>query len=307
VIVYDRLSPLAKALCWAALWAIIYLILVALLPPNTPTVREYNLSNSEYRILTVLIGLPIAMVWTVAFFGYASLGSYTEKITGSKEGKSFRSITRGLKWLAWGLPITICITALLGGISKAYPGFLSTGLITSHYVYLVISIAAFSFMSDGTRGFRDIVNKLPSKESIRLMIAACIIISVAFCAVTLDTVEHADPNPYRLPLWLILLTIIIPYLYAWLMGFFAVFEISEYRRAVRGLFYRNALRLLAAGMTCAIVASIALQYMRSGDAYLRRIQFGWPMLISFLILLVFAIGFILIAVGANRLKKIEEV
>jgi hypothetical protein len=270
IIVYERLSTQAKALFWAGLWAAIYLLLIFVLPTNTSTMKEYDLSAGEYRVLTLLTGLPMIMVWFTAFFGYGTLAAYAEKIQGTREGVSYRAVARGLKWLAWAL-------------------------------------AAFTYMSNGSRSLREVVNKLPSKQVIRGMIAASIIISVAFCTITIDTVQNIHPNPYRLPLWLILLTIIIPYLYAWLMGFFAVFEMSEYRRMVRGVFYRRALRLLAAGTTCVIIASVILQYMTSSSRYLRRIQLGWPMLIMYTTLIVFAVGFILIAVGTNKLKKLEEV
>ena len=91
------------------------------------------------------------------------------------------------------------------------------------------------------------------------------------------------------------------------MGFFAVFEISQYRRTVRGLFYKQALRMLAGGTTFAIVASVALQYLTSSSKYLRRINLNWTLLTYYVILITFAVGFILIAVGASKLKKIEEV
>lgn len=269
--------------------------------------QSYDLSAAEFRVLSLLTGLPIAMVWFTSFAGYAALTDYAEKVRGSHEGRSFMSIARGLKWLAWGLPISICTTTLLGGIARINPSLLSAALILSHYTYLFISLFAFTYMSDGTRGLRDSMKTLPSKHAVRVMIALCIIISVVYCAVTLDTVKDLHPNPYRLPVWLILLTIIIPYLYAWMMGLFAVFEIGQYRRAVRGLFYKQALQLLGTGTTLAIVASVALQYLTSSSRYLRRINLNGMLIASYLILITFAIGFILIALGAGKLKKIEEV
>lgn len=247
------------------------------------------------------------MVWFMSFYGYAALTEYTEKVSNSREGKSFASIARGLKWLAWGLPISACASAILGAVAWLNPGSVASALIASHYIYLIISLVAFTFISDGTRGLREIINRLPSKKSIRALIAGAIIISVTYCSITLNIVDSQHPNAYRLPLWLILLTIIIPYLYAWLMGFFAVFEISQYRRSVRGLFYKQALRLLASGTTCAIVASVALQYLTSSSLNLRHIDLNWTLIISYGIIITFAVGYILIAVGAGKLKKIEEV
>lgn len=305
--IYRQYSTQTKALLWANFWVLVYLLLILLLPTNLATVQQYHLSGSEFRVLSLLAGLPTIIVWVTAFFGYAALASYAEKVNKSGEGKSYVSIARGLKWLAWGLPISTCTDYLLGGITRLNPELQSVALIISHYVYLLISLIAFHFMSNGSRGLRELVERLPSKTAVRIMIAAAIVMSVGYCAITLNAVDKQHPNSYRLPLWLILLTIIVPYLYAWLMGFIAVFEISQYRRTIRGVIYKQALILLASGTTLAIIASIALQYLTSTSRYVRRIMLDGTLLATFLILITFAVGFILIAVGASKLKKIEEV
>jgi hypothetical protein len=269
--------------------------------------HEYHLSEAEFRILAVLTGVPTTIVWLIAFYGYAALASYAEKVGNSSEGRSYSSISRGLKWLAWGLPISICVNTFLGGITLLSPGFQTAALIISHYLFVGISITAFTYMSDGSRSLRDIIARAPSKAATRSMLGLIIVVAVGYCTITLDTVADQHPNSYHLPLWLILLTIIIPYLYAWLMGFLAVFEISQYGRSVRGLFYKQALRFLASGTTFVIVASVALQYLTSSSPYLRRIILDWKLLLSYVILATFAVGFILITVGAGKLKKIEEV
>jgi hypothetical protein len=247
------------------------------------------------------------MVWFMSFYGYSALASYAEKVDGSHEGHSMRKIAKGLTLLAWGLPISICATTLLGGIARINPWFVSAALIISHYVYLVISLFAFTILSDGTRGLREAMKTMPSKVAQRVMIGIGVVLSVGYCVITLDTVKNVSPNPYRLPVWLILLTIIAPYLYAWLMGLFAVFDISQYRRAVRGVFYKKALRLIGTGTTFVILASISLQWLSSTSRYLRRINLNWTLVATYFILITFAIGFIMIAAGAAKLKKIEEV
>jgi hypothetical protein len=292
---------------WASFWAILYCILVVTLPANLLTVQQFHLSETQFHILALLTGLPIIMVWFTAFFGCAALADYAEKVQDTREGKSYVKIAKGLTWLSWGLPVSSCLNTLLGGLSRLNPNFQSGALIISHYIYLLIALAAFTFMSDGSRGLRDIVHKLPSKGIVRLMMVASTFASVAYCALTARQVRIQHLNSYHLPLWLILLTIIIPYLYAWQMGFFAVFEISQYRRTVRGLLYKQGLGLLASGATFTIVASVALQFLTSSSRYLRRIELNWRLVAAYLIMITFAIGFILITAGASKLKKIEEV
>lgn len=304
---YENFSPIAKAMCWAGLWAALYCLLVAVLPTNLPTIQQYHLSEGEYRIFALLTGLPTIIVWFVAFYGCAAFTDYALRVNNTQEGTAYLRIAQGLTLLSWGLPISNCLNTLLGGLSRVNPGLQAGALIISHYLYLLIALIAFTYMSDGSRSLRDIVNKLPSKNVVRLMMLAGIFASVAYCALTARQVRIEHLNSYHLPLWLILLTIVIPYLYAWQMGFFAVFEISQYRRTVRGMLYKNGLGLLATGVTFATVASVGLQFLMSSSRYLRRIELNWRLLATYIIMVLFAVGFIMITVGASKLKKIEEV
>ena len=66
---YDQLSTSVRALFWAAIWAVLYLFLVVALPANLGTMQNYHLSPTQYRILALITGLPIPMVWFVLFYG----------------------------------------------------------------------------------------------------------------------------------------------------------------------------------------------------------------------------------------------
>ncbi|HWT55450.1 MAG TPA: hypothetical protein VN031_00270 [Candidatus Microsaccharimonas sp.] len=292
---------------WVCFWILLYFVLIIVLPPNKLTMQDYHLTGNEFRIFAALAGIPVASVWIAAFVGYSALASYAERVRTTREGQAYAHIARGLQWLAWSVPVSVCANTLLGGLANLKPSFSSAAFILSHYVYLGIALIAFTFMTDGTRRLREIINRAPSQLAIRGMMAIATLISVVYCTITLRTVQQQHPNSYHLPVWLILLTVIIPYLYAWLMGFYAVFEMSQYRRAVRGLFYKQPLRLLATGTICAIIASIALQYLTSTSRYLRRITLDGRLVALYLILFIFATGYIFIAVGAAKLKKIEEI
>lgn len=246
------------------------------------------------------------IVWAAAFYGYRRLAAYADVVASNREGKAFGYLARALAWLAWGLPICANLNAVLGGISHENPGFLSTALIISHYFALIIALFAFSAMADGARELADISGKLPRKPVIRLLMLIVITMSVVFTYVTVHAVTQHS-NPYHLPVWLILFTIIIPYLYAWLMGLVAAFQISMYRQSVQGLLYKRALSLVASGTALVIVGAISFQYITVSNGYLRRIHLNGSLLLIYLVLLIYGLGFLLIARGAERLRKIEEI
>lgn len=287
--------------------SLVYIILLLTLPPNAATTQTYHLSNLEYRILSLLLGVPRVIVWFAAFYGSARLAQYAGKIQDSTEGTAFEQISRGLWWLAWGLPVSSIVTNIAGGIVHGNHQSLGPAVISNHFVALSISVIAFTIIGGGTRKLLDVTNKNISIQALRVLLLSFLFLGVSYCYATIRSAQSHRPNPYYMPVWLILLTVVIPYLYAWLMGLLAAYELRLYCRHVAGVLYKRALSLLAGGFGLAIVASVILQLITSSSSYLRRIEFNWSLLVLYVALVLYAIGFLLVALGANRLKKIEEV
>lgn len=296
----------SRALLPAAILTFIYVLLGLVLPPNTPTLQTYHLSVTEYHVLLLLLNIPIAVVWTAAFYGYAKVQEYGLLIKKTAHGKAFLKIGTALKWLAWGLPVSAITSSLLAGLVHAYPGLLNTAIIIGHYIPVIISIVAFTHMSKGSRGLADITRSRPSLRAIRTILMGFAAIAISYCYFAIEGTKD-NPNPYRLPLWLILFTIVLPYLYAWFMGLVATYEIFLYSHHSKGLLYQKALSFLSGGIVMAIFSSIILQYIASDTTHVRRITFNALFLFVYAVLLVYAGGFVLTALGAKKLKKIEEV
>jgi hypothetical protein len=114
-------------------------------------------------------------------------------------------------------------------------------------------------------------------------------------------------NSYFLPIWLIVVSVIIPYLYAWFSGLLAAYEINLFGNHTDGFLYRRALRLLVAGLTAIILSFIALQYISSVEPSKGHLVLGYRLVLIIIFRIVGGGGFLLLAMGADRLKKIEEV
>jgi hypothetical protein len=296
----------ADAWLWSVAFAVLYLLLAIILPPNTAIIQTYNLSNTEYHVLMLLVGIPMVAVWFAAFYGYVKLAEYARLIRNHREGAAFRYLARGVKWLAWGLPACATLNSLLGGLAHSSHDLLGAAVIISHYAFLAVALLAFSDMATGARQLADIHGVLPPKPILRSILLGLIVLSVGYTYITVHAVTKHN-NPYHLPMWLILFTIIIPYLYAWVMGLVAAFQIGVYRRSVSGLLYQRALSMLAGGTMLAIVAAIVFQYVTGSSGYLRRVHLNGSLLWLYLVLAAYAIGFLLMARGAERLRRIEEV
>ena len=97
-----------------------------------------------------------------------------------------------------------------------------------------------------------------------------------------------------------IVSVIIPYLYAWFIGLLAAYEILQFSVNTPGLLYRRALLYLVTGLVAVIVSSIALQYInsvvlpRTGD-----LLFNYKLLLTLVVRVVSGIGFFVMAIGAT--------
>ena len=287
---------------------VIYLWLSMFLPLNPQTASTYHLSGTEYRVLLFAIALPYVIIWLIAFFGYSRLRQYSRAIERTSEGKHFNQLANGVMWLVWGLPISSLISSITNSITSHSAGSRGAMIILSHYVTLAIALVAFTYISKATRGLTDDANVRLDFANVRLLMAVFIVIGVAFCYITLHNIPaHAGSNPYHMPVILILLTIVVPYLYAWFLGLLAAYEASLYAKNVKGVLYQQSLRLLAGGIVGIILTSITLQYLTSVTIRLTHLTLNAVLLLIYVMLILYAAGYLLVAMGATKLKRIEEV
>lgn len=291
--------------------ALIYLLLVFLLPANSRALHDYHLSALEYRILLFSVGIPSLVVWFVAFFGYSKLQEYAHSIKKTPEADAFESLARGCVWLAWSLPIPAIVGLLTGAIANVWPSFYPGATIIVNYTYLIFPLVGFSIIGTASRELLNRTKIQVSAANARGIMLLFVIGGALYCYLTFRRFDPSSlggtDNPYYMPIWLMLLTVIIPYLYAWFIGLLATYEITRYSKQVRGVLYRQAMQLLVAGLVAVIAGSIALQYISSVQPPTGHLTLNYRLLLIITFRIVTGIGFALLAVGAQRLKKIEEV
>ncbi|HSW37112.1 MAG TPA: hypothetical protein VLG37_01945 [Candidatus Saccharimonadales bacterium] len=291
--------------------AILYVILTLLLPSSHATRQTYHLSSLQYHVLLLLVILPVLLIWFAAFYGYAKLQEYAHLIQDTTEGPDYQRIASGVKWLAWGIPIPSFVSLVLNAITDSHPGFRSPSIIVSIYLNLLIPLVAFTLISTGTRGLLDKARIRLRANEIKLTILAFVVIGVGFCYLIFQHLDlryaNSARNPYYLPLWLVITTITIPYLYTWMIGLLSCYEMHLIAKQTKGVLYQKAIRRLSVGLVSIIGTSIALQYLRSLMPRSGYLALGVALIMTYLVLVLAAIGYALIAYGAKKLKKIEEV
>ena len=304
-----KLRP--RPMQYYAILTVVYLALILLLPANSQALQSYQLSAIEYKILHFAIAVPVILVWFAAFYGYAKLEEYARSLKGTEEADAFWRLAVGCRWLAWSLPLTSLIALTLNSVADTWGGLQAASTILINYTTLILSLIAFTAIGRASRALVTQARIRFSAAAARSLMLIFVGGGVLYCYLTFHRLEpgslSAANNPYHLPVWLLLITIIIPYLYAWFVGLLAVYEITSYSKQVRGVLYKQSLHLLIAGLVTVIAGFIAMQYISSALPSPGYLALDYRLVLLTIFRVTSGVGFALIAIGALRLKKIEEV
>lgn len=294
------------------LTTVLFFLLTFLLPGNQASMQQYHLSSSQYHLLLFMVQLPLILIWFTAFYGSAKLQQYAQKINDAPEAGGMRSLALGARWLAWGLPAGAYANLLLGAIANQQAGFVPASVIITNYVTLFFTLIGFMHISEGARNLLLKASLQLGMNTIKNLQLVFVIVGVVYCYLTFRYVDlhslGSAHNPYYLPVWLLVLTLLIPYLYAWFIGFIAVHDINMVAKHTKGVLYRQALRLLAAGIAVVIASFVASQYVRLAIPRTGAgVSITTIFVVVYILYFVMAAGFSLVAAGAQRLKRIEDV
>jgi hypothetical protein len=283
---------------------IVYAGFILLPVPAAATLAQYKVSVLGLRLIDLTIILIVAAIWFAGFYGYAKLHTYSGLIKGDKDGKQVAKLTKGIFLLVMWLPVSSVISAVLNYFSMKHPGLMPAAIIIKNYVNLLFPLAGFIFISRGARGLSELVRQRPSYLAANAWILSLTYVGLVYYRLVATTYHRADV--YHMPIWLILTTLVAPYVYMWSIGLLAVYEIYHYRRKVKGVLYRKSWDFLALGLGWLVLASIILQYVTTLSAHLAHLNIYWILLIVYSLLLLLSVGFVLIAIGTRKLQRIEE-
>lgn len=291
---------------------VVYFSLVILLPANTAAMQTYHLTTSTYHILLFIVQLPLIATWLAAFYGYYKLRQYTLTLSGTPEEKGFVQLTRGFQWLAWSLVIPMFWTLISGGIANKHPNFHPTATIIGNYAYLFFPLLAYTWVANGAEallthsGHNSAVTRQYKPVLALFAILGALYGYLAFRQLDLGSPQSAN-NQYFLPAWLLITTIVIPYLYAWFIGLSGAFMLTTIAKHTKGVLYHQGLTLIAGGVTLVIASSIGAQCIRSVIPHSGHLALNFVLVVIYLFYLIIILGFGLIGLGAHRLKKIEDI
>lgn len=294
---------------WAfVLLMAIYITLVLMLPSDPAILKKYEISQTQSRWLNLTIVVPIFIVYFVAFYGFQRFRSYALSIKKTREGKPLLLLSTGLAVLAFSLPVGSIIGLVINYLRFQHTDLLPIATILRNYSSLAFQLVAFWYIVRGAQGLLSTLkNKQPAPPRPLLALLGPIVLASIFTwLITTQPHDEATRSTYYLPNIIVILTIAIPFVYIWCKGMQAAYNLYVYRSHVRGLLYKRAIDYLAQGIMVIIALSIFLQLFMALSGQVNRLDLTPLLLIAYVLVALYALGYGLVARGAKKLKQIEE-
>lgn len=293
------------------LFSVIYLAQSALIKPDKATLDKYHLSMAQVIVLTMTVAIPYLVIWFIGLVGYLRFQSYANSIAHTKDGEAFKTMAQGILLLTLWLPLSAVLGDVITQYYRMHPSSTAAMVNINNYFNLLLLFPAFILLNVGASDLLPLIKRknhsLPQRP---IMIGLCLAAAYTFLVFhdparqfPTKTVPVAS---YYLPDWAIFFTVVVPRLIMWFLGAQAVYTISLYRNKVKGTLYKQALDNLARGIAWVVLTTIVLRCFQSLSGPLERLSVGLILLLVYTLLVIIAIGYILIAKGARRLQRIEE-
>ncbi len=276
------------------------------LPSDPEALQRYGITQTHARLLGLTIMVPLMAVFYFALYGFLRFREYADSIVKTKEGKGFSYLANSLMVLAFSLPVTSSITAVLNYIAISNPDVLPMATIVKNYIALLFPFITFLLLARGTE---ELVSSLKTSQSIKHFNGIGVIILSCFFTwlITTRPMGSGGEVTYYLPNWLIISTLAVPYLYMWTRGIMAIFNLRLYMQNIKGTVYKHALGYLAKGIVGIVFLSIFIQLVTTLSARLNRLSLTPILFILYILVAMYAVGYGYVARGAKKLKKIEDV
>lgn len=299
------------ALVFAA-FTLIYVLQTLLIPADKSVLSRYGITSGQLTVLSLAVIIPYLIIWFIALTGYLRLDDYTDSIDGTKDGRAFRDIAKGLLLIAAWMPVSAIVSAQVSYYSRSNHDMAPTLTILNNYLNIIWLSAAFYLIYIGSKKLLGVLNKR-SPAMPEWFVLLYVAMSALYAFLVLHDPARQNPSDsvsiatYSLPDWLTVTTIVIPRLLVWYLGAQAVYNIFTYRMKVKGTIYKEALHDVAKGLGWTVVGLIVLRCFQSLSTPINKLSLGLVLLIVYVLLVLISVGYIFIARGAKHLKQIEDI
>lgn len=312
---YRRVQKIVyKRFYWLLIAVVVLNVAVALLgAPDQEVIDRYNITAAQLKLISLSVFLPLFGIWFAAFYGFIHFENYATSIVRSPDGKGLKKVADGLLLIGLSLPLNSLVSSALEyGVDHEIVGERLSTIIDNYFALVLPLLGAMLLFKGATQLLATLKKPVKNRGSERIALTLVVLTGAVYAILTLvdkmDTSTSTNPSLHQyVPGWLIVATVIVPYVLMWAWGLVASLRLRAYHRAVEGAIYKPALSRLQQGVLVVILTSIGLQLFTVTMTNLESLSLGPLLIIVYILLAVISAGYILIALGAKRLRKIEEV
>jgi hypothetical protein len=216
----------------------LYLVEVFLIPPDSSTLLKYNLSATSARLLSLSVVTPLIIIWSIAMYGYICLSRYAESIRNTPDGAALNQLSHGILALALWLPANSVLQNALTYVRHNNPSLTEGIVITTNYINIILLLTVAYLIWKGSRQLLGTLKQSARQINRRYLYIGTILVGTLLSYLVLFNPAKAVAGSsgvaaYYLPDWLLITTILIPYLIIWYLGMEAVQNIHTYRSRVK--------------------------------------------------------------------------
>lgn len=293
-----------------ALLSALYVGLTLLSPIRN---NAYNLSTLQIHLIQLSFVVPILLIWLLIVFGGVRFKKYAHTIADTEEGKGLGLVANSLLLLGFGGILASIINLGTNFVSNRQ--LIEEFAIGRNYLNVLIALVSYSVLYIGSRRLLTTVDIKASSHAARSYLpTVLLVLAVATYAAMmfLNPYRNSTPDPtkissFYLPDWLLLTTIILPYALIWATATAAIVNLRVVAHGVKGIIYQQAVKRLVLGLTLVIGFALALGVLSSLSGLFIGASLQFILVFVYLILIGYAVGFVVIASAARKLTRIEEV
>jgi hypothetical protein len=290
-------------LAWVA-----YALLSFYSPANIES--TYHISTLERVLLQTSVALPILLIWLIAIRGAMTFKRYANLLVKDVEAPAMNWIANGLLWLV----VYIILLAMVGVLPAyyAHSSQLGTVIETKNHLPLLAALTGFVWLFLGSRRLHQVTSFSVQTPRTRWLLIGLSGAAALFAVTFLSTYDAVTHLPSQIPTYtfsptVLLFTLVLPYIAAWLLGLLASLNIHYYAQKVSGTLYRQALRDLVHGIIGVTAFISFLQLLLLMAPAIVSLGLGSFLLLLYSLLVLYGAGFWLVSQGAQRLARIEVI
>lgn len=298
------LQKFAPHLAWAGAvsWAIYAGLSLAAAQPAD----KYGLNRAEVIGLDLTILLPVLVIWWIAMGGVGQLQTYAAMIRDSVDGRAIGLVADGVLWIVLSFILSTLLSSVLPYLVNST--WLYPGVFVKNHLPMVLNLVGFVLVLVGARRLAHSSGHRLSREYLLIILLPYFILGMWFGSYSFLHLEHTVtagvPN-ISLPGNLTFFTLGLPSILTILIGVVAIAYLLDYREHVKGVIYRLALKDLVLGLGLILSFAAVLQVLLLAGSLIGSLNLAPLLLLIYVILAWYSVGFIYIRRGSRRLAKLE--